>query len=143
MKRKGKLNILCGRGGRNGDTMTIELIDEASGILFVSATTDLLSFMEALTAYAHRPIEFELNGIENVGKQYQSENVVLTFKRPESSDRKDWLKAARKAAKVHEKDGWRFSDYDLQYNHHKTKQGPTKGTVSLITSKFRYVDVKE
>lgn len=120
--------------------ISIEMTDELSGVLFLSIELSPEDFMNALTGRADKPCEFELRGMELVGKRQETKHheLVSTY---------SWLKKEQiledlhKAAKSYEVDGWQAMinpDSRLEpIERHKD------GTALFDVSFFRYVDVQK
>lgn len=108
----GKVTV-CGTGEQY---MKITVEDELSGIEFLSADMSLEDFAKALTGQGFMPTEYELRGLENIGKECQHKTVLM----PHSFDASD--EDIDEAIGKHEVDGWIGHREDYK-NHHNWKDG--------------------
>lgn len=103
---------------------------------------DFESFSKALLGQGNMPIEFQLRGLDKVGKKYEykTEEVYVRTNGPE--DREN---AIELAVRFEEVDGW-IGDRNDCYNHHKFLRRDSKGNDNYdvySVSYRRWVDEKE
>ena len=137
---KGKISIgkvtCC--GSPEGDYISIEVEDELSSINFLKVKMDLESFAKALMGLGNVPVEFELRGLDRVGKkhEYTTEQVYIPYA-PSGVGFSDDL--IDKAVSKWETDGWVGSRRDCK-NHHNWVENRDNGSVYNVHFS-RWVDV--
>ena len=100
---------------------------------------DLLTFTKALFGLGHVPVEFELRGLDKVGKKYEytTEQVYVPYDH-EGNISDDLID---KAVSGWEHNGWAGSRRDCK-NHHKRVSGPSNGATYNVCF-CRWIDVEE
>ena len=145
---KGKLTIgkvtCC--GSPEEDYIHIAIEDSTSSIQFVTVKADLETFTRALFGLGNVPIEFELLGIERVGKRYEHKTVQVSI--PNAPDGVGLLdKDIDQAVGCYEVDGWRGSREDCKNHHRHIRQSNTMRkdrTYQVYEVLYvRWVDVEE
>jgi len=138
---KGKLSIgkvtCC--GSPEEDYINIELEDGLSSIQFVKVKVSLMDFTKALFGLGHVPVEFELSGLDRVGKRYEhkTEQVYVPDAPIGQFTISDDL--IDKAVSKWETDGWVGSRRDCK-NHHNWVTDHDKGSIYNVHF-ARWVDV--
>jgi len=97
------------------DYVIIELEDELSSVEFVQARMSLETFGRALFGLSSLPVEFELRGLDKVGKKL--ENKIEEVFIPCETELYATDKEIRQAIKKYEVDGWIGRDENAK-NHH-------------------------
>lgn len=139
MKLKGKISIskvyVCGKIAQDS-YISIEIEDELSSVRVIQANLSLKDFANAITGLSNLPCEFELGGIENIGKQLEvkTEEVVI-------SESAFYDQAIREGVRKYEVDGWIGRDKDAK-NHHNWVRNCSRGAIYKI-SYHRWVKVGE
>lgn len=103
MKHKGRLSITRPRGGSGPEVISIRLVDDDAGIEFVQVEVELAAFSDCLTGLADTDCEFEVRGLENVGKRIERETIEFLMPDCEFGNRKSVAK--EEAMKV-TPEGW-------------------------------------
>ena len=62
-------------GGVENDFVSIRIEDTLSRIAFVDVKMDIESFGKALLGLGNVPIEFKLQGLDRVGKEFQHKEI--------------------------------------------------------------------
>ena len=143
---EGKLSIgkvtCCGNSKE--DYISIEIEDTLSSIQFVRVRADLETFTKALFGLGCVPIEFELNGIERVGKKYEYKTVEVSIphvpSRFEFTD-EEINKAIDKAVSKYEVSGWVGSREDCKNYHNQVHYDKTHQEYNVHFC--RWVEVEE
>lgn len=141
---KGKISIgkvTCGGRPIEKDYVRIEIEDELSSIHFVEVKVELRAFAEALFGLGNVPVEFELRGLDRVGKKFERKTVVVSIlvnslEIPNLSDDN-----IDKAVSAYEIDGWIGRREDC-CNHHNYVNC-TKTHEMYRVHFYRWVDVEE
>jgi len=137
---KGRLSIgkvtCC--GNREKDYIRIQLEDSLSSMEFVQVKVDLKTFTQALFGLSNVPMEFELMGIDRVGKKYEHKTVEVLIPRPDIGSPSDDVIHA--AIKPYEIDGWIGRSEDAK-NHHNRVENIPAGSVYKIHF-CRWVEVE-
>jgi hypothetical protein len=134
MKLKGHLQISHYFGT---DIFRIEVEDDSSGIKFLEVELDAKTLMLALTAQ-YSECEFELRGVEHVGKTRETKKVVVALEQDVRYDTTDEEKRALLAP--YEVDGWIGHARDLGNHHNLCRVNNDKGTVAYEVGFHRFVD---
>jgi len=129
---KGKLTI--GNVSTNDGIGYIEIRLECvnSSIEFVRVKISHEEMMRALCSQAFRPVEFDLSGIENVGKRQEQKDLVFKMPNTTYGSRKE---IAEQEAQKHADKGWIASRYFGSQSSFFTN---TEGTFAK-TLQYRYV----
>lgn len=94
--------------GDDGRYVEIRLRDETSGITFVEAKMDMLSFTEALFGLVEQECQLELRGLANIGKVREREKVKLEYPKELGYNKDDiaaWL------VDHYPREGWKLDTY--------------------------------
>ena len=115
--------------GHNIEVITIDIEDESSGVSFLSVQVGYANFTKALTGQAYIPCEFEIRGLEVIGKRRETktEHVFVPDGSHETRD-----KRAYNAVKQYEKDGWKGRREDA-LNFNKRKEADAGGAWYEVT----------
>ena len=120
---KGKITIgkvtCCGEP--ENDYVSIRIEDELSNINFVDVKMDIESFGKALLGLGSVPVEFELRGLDRVGKKFEHKEmeVMITHRRGDSPGTGDIDAALSK----NEIDGWKGDRGDCTNMHKRVRSG--------------------
>lgn len=120
-------HITIGRTGyKEGEAIHIRLEDDSSHIAFLDVYLSLEDFAKTLTN-SYMDCEYELRGIQNVGKKLETktENVPLNDPYMTTDE------ARLEALKPFEVDGWKARESDIS-NHHRYQ----KDSISVTFSRF-------
>lgn len=137
-----KVTILSGK--REEDYMSITIEDKSSGVQFLEIKMDLLDFAQALTGLGCMPIEFELRGLENVGKKFEHKTIEVTIPRDQITLTVE-DKSINKAVGGYEVDGWMGSKEDCKNHHNFVKTFRSNGIDFWVyrVHFWRYIDAEE
>lgn len=117
IEMKGSISIskvTCG-GEPENDYVSIRIEDGLSSIGFTTVKMDIESFGRALLGLGHVPVEFELLGMDKVGKKFEHKTVeVMITHEGELSPREEDIDIA---VSKHEVDGWIGSKKDCKNFH--------------------------
>lgn len=102
---KGHISILRVSPGHGDQFIQIQIEDAASGCRFIETNIALKDFAEAITGIGHLPCEFEVRGLEVLGKVREVKREVLPAINSELH-RSCREAAAREIVSRHEQDGW-------------------------------------
>ena len=121
--------------GDGADYIEIQIEDSSSGILFLSAQIGYADFAKLLTGLGYMPCEFQLRGIENVGKTTERKTLDVYVPLGDHASRQQRAEAA---VAEFEKNGWtgRISN---AMNQHKRVSGDDEGAWYKVTF-LRYID---
>jgi len=100
---KGKISISVTHCGSGEKYISIELIDEASGIHFVDAKMSFEDFAKAITGQAHMKMHFKARGLDRVGKVMEHKPFEFVIPKCDYHDR---LHIAEKIAVRICPEGW-------------------------------------
>ena len=137
-----KGNITLSRPTGTGvDYIEIEIEDNSSGIRFLSARIGYADFAKMLTGLGFIPCEFELRGLDNIGKtvERKTENVYIPLRtHPLVMSDPARRERAEAAIAKYEIDGWtgRVSN---ALNHHRRISGDVEGEWYKVAF-FRFVE---
>lgn len=138
---KGKISIgkvtCCGRPEEDYISITVE--DELSSINFLEVKMDLESFAKALMGLGNVPVEFELRGLDRVGKRYEYKTEQVYVPNDHTGFTSDDL--IDKAVSKKETDGWIGSRRDCK-NQHNMVDCDKEG-VTYNVHFCRWVDVEK
>ena len=111
---------------RKNDYITISLEDITSTCEFVTLKLSLTNFALALTGQSLIPMEFEVAGLENIGKTFQHKyiNLPLIFKA--SKEQIDLL------ISKHEIDGWIGERTNYTNYHYWNRDNSEHQTVKIL-----------
>lgn len=112
---KGRLTIT-----RSSDnTMRLEVIDEASRTCFLRVKIDPANLMLALTSVAEQPMEFELRGLDKIGKRLEFKRVFVKVPNVSQIPVGDaFVKWYEELVEPYEVDGWK-ADKEHRFNSHR------------------------
>lgn len=115
---KGHITISLIRSNLDSDHMRIQIEDDSSRIHFLEARLGVEDFMRALAGRGYIDCEFELRGVENVGKilETKQENVFV-----EDGDYAPLEWRVRCAVERFEINGWTGRNRDAM-NHHRANR---------------------
>lgn len=114
---KGALTISRWTNGKGESGISINFIDDSSGVNFLTAKVSLEDFAEAVTGLGHVPCTFELHS-DNVGKRSEHKTeLVPAVKSLNYAVTPKWKKAMIDQMKVFEVDGWKGRESDLWNRH--------------------------
>lgn len=134
---KGSITISRVMSGR-GDYISISIRDENSRNRFVEAKLDYATFGKLMSGLAEIECDFEVRGLENVGKVRIRKDRTLTLDKT-VYDKDVCLAAIRE----HEKDmieaGWHLSEYLGSRDSMTNYDGRTKLKYEI----FKYVEEKD
>jgi hypothetical protein len=130
-----KGNITMSRPQRNDDVrrVVIGLKDQKSGIRFVEVSIDLENFTEALMGLAEVEVDFEVKGLEHIGKVKETEaaTVIVPFESYDKEKLRSWIEANA------QRDSWYVRTYlGSQGSIRSTGDGNTFCRISY----YRYVE---
>ena len=131
MKHSGKLTVSKPINGTE-TYINISLKDIDAGIDFVEVKISLEDFMQAITGLAMVPCEFDVHGIENVGKKIERD--VISFE-IETNDKE----LAQKEVDNHTPEGWTASRYFGSQNSFTFKDGKIFANAKI----YPWVDKEE
>lgn len=131
---KGRINIA--RWSSNTEPyhgIRIEVVDGESRVHFLQVNMSVEEFALAITGCGERECEFELRGVDTVGKVREHKEEMVEFDRDViySRDRD----AALLALKSYEVDGW-IGDANDAFNHHR--QGAISVTRHAVSARIRF-----
>lgn len=106
---KGSITVSRVMSGR-GDYISISIRDENSRSRFVEAKLDYETFGKLMSGLAEIKCNFEVRGLENVGKVRVRKERTLTI-RGTIYDKDKCLAAIRLHEKAMIEDGWHVSEY--------------------------------
>jgi len=119
---------------RNDGTFSfvrIELVDEGSGIAFLTGEMSLADFAAAVTGHGYMPITMETRALEKVGLLSEHKAEVVEFSgrcfRADMSSSQE----AREALAPFEVDGWVARLEDLNNWHNQLPGSPERYRVSF------------
>lgn len=118
--------------------VVIRVEDESSGVLFFELTTNKSDLMEAIMGLSSIDCEYELRGLQYIGKIRQHKSVVVPLDvsywdlRGKSEDE---LRAYLKPFEV---DGWMGNTYDMKNTNNGVRN--KDGTYAIRVSFVRYVE---
>lgn len=119
----GKITISKTSDNRGNKDIRIRIEDDASYINFVEARMSLENFAEALTGLGFVDIEFDVRGLENVGKTRERKTIEINLgKIGYDVDRKS---LAMIKARELESDGWVCDGYFSSQDSFYHKDGNT------------------
>lgn len=133
---KGKISITRPSYGDHRQKIAIGVTDSGSHIQFLELQIDLDDFTKAVTGQGMIPIEFEVRGLENVGRNYESE--YFDFPLPKGTryaDKKAAIKELRKVTP----EGWKSSEHFSSQDSFYSKDGVEWAHTYI----FRWVDAPE
>ena len=115
--------------GHNIEVITIDIEDESSGVSFLSVLVGYADFAKALTGQGYIPCEFEIRGLELIGKRRETktEHVFVLDGSYETRD-----KRACNAVEQYEKDDWKGCREDT-LNFHRRKETESDGAWYAVT----------
>jgi len=121
-------NLTISRTTSNtGHTIRIRIEDDSSGIVFLETEVSLENFALALTSLGYVDCEYELYGLDNIGKKLETKTEIVPLDNPyRATD-----EARELALKPFEIDGWKARQSDIK-NHHRYNED----TVSVTFSRF-------
>lgn len=124
--------------GHNCNYIEIELIDRSSLIHFLRVKIEYANFAKVLTGQGELPCEFELRGLERVGKTQELKHERIFI--PDSKALATTHQIIQEALAPFEIDEWagRLSDALNPYNIVERKEDGAWYSISFI----RYVDQK-
>lgn len=129
--------VTCSSSERTEHYISIGIEDEFSTINFLRVKVSMENFAEALMGLGHVPVEFELSGVDRVGKKYEYKTLEIHVPyRPGDLCTSDDL--IDKAISKQEFDGWVGSRRDCK-NHHNWLRNATSGAVYNVRF-CRWVD---
>lgn len=132
---KGRLSISCWSSNQEPyHGFTISVTDEASLATFLEVEVTPERFAMAIASRGDQECEFELRGLDVVGKrrEVKREEVFVP-----DHDFKDKKENARKAVAKHEVDGWLGCDEDAMNNHRRIR--PSDGGTYYRVGFVRFV----
>jgi len=101
---KGKITISKSQDNHGHKDIRISITDDSSNITFFDGRMSLTNFSEALTGLGYVDIDFDVRGLESVGKTVERNTIeIFLGKVPYSEDRK---KLALLESSKLESDGW-------------------------------------
>lgn len=106
----GKITISKTTDNRNNKQIRITIEDDASSINFVEGRMSLENFMEALTGLGFVDIDFEVRGLENIGKTREHKTVEIALGDNVGYGEERYTIAIQKAKEL-EVDGWVSQKY--------------------------------
>lgn len=123
--------------GDDADYIEIQIEDSSSGIHFLSARIGYADFAKLLTGQGYMPCEFELRGIENVGKVTEIKTESVYVPRGDYTSRQQ---RAETAVAEFEENGWtgRVSN---AMNQHNRISGNAEGEWYTV-SYYRFVELE-
>jgi hypothetical protein len=83
---KGKISIGKVTCSDTEDYVRVELTDESSSIQFVTAKMSLLNFAKVITGQGYLEIDYELRGLDKVGKKLEVKNEEVNLIDGDNSD---------------------------------------------------------
>jgi len=116
--------------------MNIEIQDENSDIKFLELSLSLEDFTRAITGQACIPIEFEIRGLDNVGKIKEQKELV--FEMPKSNYGEQRIIDALKYASLAAEPGWSVNNYFSSQNSFFQKDDKYYAR----TTQYRYMEKK-
>jgi len=139
----GKISIgkvtCCGRPEEDYISITVE--DKLSSIRFLEVKMGLESFAKALMGLGNVPVEFELQGLNRVGKKYEHKTVEVYVPHGHTGFISDDF--IDKAVSRRENDGWVGSRRDCK-NHHNWVRNFEDDEGSIYNVHFcRWVEVEK
>lgn len=140
-----KLTISRPSGGGGEPYISLAVHDELSGMQFLDMRIGLADFSEAITGMGYVAAKGEVRGLQNIGKQRETEDASATITKEEYqritqgpySDHKPKLAAYLEAN--HGREGWRVNGY-LGSQRSILHSGDM---VTLNFSHTRYVEVAD
>lgn len=129
---KGQITISRTTSSKTGNTIRISIEDDSSSVTFLEVLMSLEDFALALTGQGYIDCNFELQGIQNVGKIRETKTELVSLANPFRATDEERLDAL----KPFEVDGWTARFQDIE-NHHRYQ----KDAVSVTFSRF--VDRKD
>jgi hypothetical protein len=130
LELQGKLTIGKSTQSHGDPFIHIEVTDEKSRINFLRLEISLEEFAQALFSLACRPCTFTLIGTDHVGWTVENKSVWVAYPKGYGSD---FIEEMRPLVAPYCVDDWDVSDYDLQFNGHRCKDGKMEVPI------FRYV----
>jgi hypothetical protein len=126
---KGKFCITFGGEYKNPQPVRVEVEDTRAGVRFLSLRMTSEALAEALVGSMQVDCEFELGGLQNVGKQSEHKRERVGPLEWNSTDEE-----VRAAIAVYEVDGWRGRVEDAHNWHNRNREGLYE------VSYYRWVD---
>jgi len=128
--------------GLSTTTFEISVEDVLSRTRFIEFSMSAEDLMLALTGQGNMKCEFELRGLELIGKEHQNRDVTIPEITTHLSD-KEFLKVIEQVRPHYEVDGWRM-DEQKHFNMHmlqglSLRKGDPVGYRVILR---RYVDVE-
>lgn len=135
-KLKGKLSISRIKDMGDG-FMKISLKDEGSRIEFVKAKVSFANFCKAITGQGEIPIEFEVRGLDVVGKIREQKELIFEIPNGTKFFRhKDY---AKKNCQEHAEEGWKARGYYKSQSSIQKKNDK----YYAVDLQYRYVERKD
>lgn len=130
---KGKLTISRPQCSSGEKYINIEVEDDDARIVFLTLKISLENFAEAITGLASSGCEFEVGGLENVGKIKEHDTMVFLMPAHDWNSRN---KIAHEEAKKHTPEGWEASTYFGSQDSFFRKDGAEYARTNI----YRWVD---
>lgn len=130
---RGNLTISKISSNAENGYMELTIRDEVSGIPFITAKCSLFDFINTLTGMFGVECDYELRGVENIGKERQ-----VKTERIEGLSSRNWSDRHKFLA-PYLVDGWTTgaSNDKATFNHHNARYRPDTYAVTFT----RFVDV--
>jgi len=110
----GQLAISRCTGGSSGDYITIKVSDNKSGLEFLEVKVSCENFAKGITGLAGLPIQFELYGMDQIGKVRELKTEYIPTQKGEHKCSDEYMV---KMAQKLEVTGWKCHLDELK-NHH-------------------------
>lgn len=110
---KGKITICQSHFGDGTTKIHIAVRENDSGIEFLDGYMSVEDFGAAVTGKSFSPIEFELRGLNKVGKKFEHKEEVIKMDLTGVYNDEKRLELAKEAVKKFEKDGWKARIQDV------------------------------
>ena len=138
---KGKISIgkVTCYGSSEEDYISIGVEDELSSISFLAVKMGLENFTKALMGLANVPVDFELRGIDRVGKRYEHKTEQVHIPHDVDGNHSDIF--IDRAIANWEIDGWIGRREDCK-NHHNWVENRDNGSIFNVHF-CRWVDIEK
>lgn len=134
----GHISILRVNSSHEGNFIEIQVTDRSSGVRFLEVRMSLSDFAMAITQAGHQPCEFEVRGLEVLGKVRETKREVVPYEYSPDGRGPQAEAMARAAIAQFEEDGWKgeVRDYFNSNNSVTLPDGSNGRRVTFI----RYID---